>query len=440
MVGMMSGDTATSAASELTGEIVGGRFRLDSMLGRGGMASVYRATDTLLGRAVAIKLFRSDPTDEDDARRRHEEVQLLASLNHPALVTLFDAGEEIAASSGPRSYLVMELVEGPDLRHRLQQGALPASEVGLLGADICDALAYTHHRGVVHRDVKPANILLPSRGTGTGTRAKLADFGIARLIDGARMTGTGAVIGTASYLSPEQAVGGDVTGASDVYSLGLVLVEALTGQRAFPGTAVSAVAARLNRDPDIPDYVGDAWRVLLRAMTARDAADRPSAADAAKSLRALVAEAADVPDATVRLPVTGAPSSPLSSDTGFQRERESLPPAPQSPADIDTAALAATQAHAAPTPLRRPGSDNDTLLLDAVKPADAEPKRERRGGWHRRVIAIAVAALVLAGGAVTGLLLVNQQDEPARSLQQNYPVVEGDLGSDLQQLQEAVEP
>jgi serine/threonine protein kinase len=393
------------------------------------MASVFRATDTLLGRAVAIKLFPTDPADTDDILRRQEEVQLLASLNHPALVTLFDAGEETTPGAGPRAFLVMELVEGPDLRHRLHQGALLPSEVGLIGADICDALAYTHGRGVVHRDVKPANILLPSRGTGTGTgtRAKLADFGIARLIDGARMTGTGAVIGTASYLSPEQAVGGAVTGASDVYSLGLVLVEALTGERAFPGSAVSAVAARLNRDPDLPEHVGDAWRILLRAMTARNPEDRPSAADAGASLRALVAEGAELSDPTVRLPVVGAPSSPLSSDAAIARARASLPAPPASPADIDTAAMQPTQATAAPEP------EHDTLTFDAVK----TPSRRSR---RRRTVAVIAAAAVLLGGLAAGAAVLLAPPAPTRTLVTNYPVVDGDLGSDLRDLQEAVQP
>ena len=206
--------------------ILGDRYLLGEVIGRGGMADVYRATDQLLSRPVAIKVLRETADDETDRRRFTAEATTLARLNHVNLVMVLDAG-----ITAEQPYLVMELVEGPTLGQRTQTGPLELAEVGRIGAQMADALAYAHGAGVVHRDVKPGNVLLGSDG-----RTRLADFGIARLIgDTVRHTKTGHAIGTPAYLSPEQVRGDDVTPAVDVYSLGLVLLEALTGERAFPG-------------------------------------------------------------------------------------------------------------------------------------------------------------------------------------------------------------
>ena len=264
------------------GATLDGRYRLDGLIGRGGMASVYRGVDLTLERPVAVKVFAeaAEATHGlDDATRRKSETALLASLSHRALVRLYDAARDPATG---REFLVMELVDGRDLRETLRLGPLgPADAAGLL-ADLAEALHVIHERGIVHRDVKPANVLLEPAHLPTRTwNAKLADFGIARLIDDARITRTGLLVGTPGYLSPEQVSGTPPTAAADIYSLGLLVLEARTGEAAFPGSAVEAASARLTRDPDIPESLGDDWVALLRAMTAREPDDRPSALDVA---------------------------------------------------------------------------------------------------------------------------------------------------------------
>ncbi|MFZ3452927.1 serine/threonine-protein kinase [Arthrobacter sp. 7Tela_A1] len=272
-----------SAAGGLN-RLIAGRYRLNEPIGRGGMATVYRGQDEALGRGIAVKLFRASAVDPDDVGRQNTETRLLASLTHPGLVTLFDAGKDDAGrddgkAGEPRAFLVMELVEGPDLRKRLREAAIPAADAAYIGAELAGALAYIHGKGVVHRDVKPANILLPPGVPGTAPRAKLTDFGIALMLDGARMTATGATLGTANYLSPEQASGASAQTSSDIYSLGLVLLESVTGRIEFGGSPVEAAVARLSRDPDIPGSLGPQWRSLLGSMTARDPRDRPTAAE-----------------------------------------------------------------------------------------------------------------------------------------------------------------
>ncbi|MDO9496581.1 MAG: serine/threonine-protein kinase, partial [Nocardioides sp.] len=217
--------------------------------------------------------------------------------------------------------LVMELVEGPTLSAHAQAGPVAPDEVASIGAQLADALAYAHAQGIVHRDVKPGNVLLGANG-----RVKLADFGIARLIgDTVRHTKTGTAIGTAAYLSPEQVLGEEITPAADVYSLGLVLLEVLTSERAFPGSPTESALARLNRDPDLPETLPEPWRRLLGAMTTRDPAARPGADAVARELRALdgagTTAVMDLATLTApRLPVT-----PAAGPTLADRLRE-VPP------------------------------------------------------------------------------------------------------------------
>ena len=268
-----------------TGALLGGRYRLEDEIGHGSVGTVYRARDEFLGRDVAVKLIEPHAVDAEELRRDEDEVKLLARLNHHCLVTLFDAGSDLSDPLHPRIYLVMELIDGPDLRDRLARGALPAVDVAQLGLDMARALAYVHDHGVIHRDVKPANIMVFDYGTAaTRLRAKLTDFGIAVLAEAPATDASGAFVGTAAYVSPEQAKGETLGPPTDIYSLGLVLLECLTGVRAFPGEPLPSALARLLQRPEIPHDLDSQWTWLLMAMTATDPAARPSARHAALAL------------------------------------------------------------------------------------------------------------------------------------------------------------
>ena len=404
------------------GSLLADRFSIMSLIGTGGMASVYRATDTALGRSVAVKLFRADGSGTEP-ERQSGEIALLASLNHFALVTLFDAGTT-TVDGIPRTFIVMELVDGPDLRTRIEDGPVPSVDVAGMGADLAEALHYVHERGIIHRDVKPANVLLaPSGFPGRGMHAKLADFGIARLLDETRLTATGSLLGTASYLSPEQALGGAIGAPTDVYSLGLVLLECLTGTRAYPGSAVESAMARLQRQPEIPNDLGTDWIDVLRTMTARDPADRPTAADAAGLLRALAAGGGTTDAPTMLLPAP-APAATLL-----------LPVAAPDPAPL----LPGAEAAAAPTEiLKADAPPSAPAAGTAAGTAAARPARPRRLA-HRRVLVLVVSALTLIALAVVALFLINPAEAPAVA-PPNYPTVDGTLGTHLQELQESVNP
>lgn len=264
-----------------------GRYRPVSIVGRGGMATVYRAIDESLGREVAIKVFRTGA--EADLTRHQEETRVLAGLNHHGLVTLLDAGIDDTDPTERHPFLVMELVEGANLEDTLQQRTLNAREISEIAYDIAEALEFVHANGVVHRDIKPSNILLVEYGTSTfRTRARLTDFGIALDSESARLTSDQATTGTAAYLSPEQARRLEVTSATDVYSLGLVLLQCFTGRLAFPGEAIESALARLTSDPVIPDDLPDGWPAILTAMLAREPADRPDIAELTIAFRQAV--------------------------------------------------------------------------------------------------------------------------------------------------------
>jgi serine/threonine protein kinase len=275
--------TVKETDTGMPGTVLQERYRVGEVLGHGGMGTVYRGTDLVLGRDVALKIFRADVADAAELSRQQSEVRLLAGLNHHGLVTLFDTGTLL---QGQRDvpFLVMELIPGIDLHRRLKAGPLTGTEAARIGAEVSEALQYIHHRGVVHRDVKPANILLARYAADAEIRAKLADFGIARMLDGARLTATNMIPGTAAYLSPEQAGGEPVGPPADIYSLGLVLLEALTGKVECPGAPLEAAVARLSRDPVVPDALGKRWKSLLGAMTARDPHQRPDAGKVARAL------------------------------------------------------------------------------------------------------------------------------------------------------------
>ncbi|MCX5295345.1 protein kinase [Streptomyces sp. NBC_00193] len=219
------------------GYVADGRYRIDGVLGSGGMAAVHRAWDTSLSRPVAIKTLLVRPeADSEAATRFQREARAMAGLSHPHVVTVFDTGAEPQADGPPVPYFVMELVTGPSLAAWLRErGALPVAEAVRIADQVLAALQASHARGMVHRDIKPANVLLSEDGT-----AKVADFGIVRAgagaADGTALTGTGFTIGTPEYMSPEQIQGlAEIDGRSDLYAVGLLLFEMLTGLRPFAG-------------------------------------------------------------------------------------------------------------------------------------------------------------------------------------------------------------
>lgn len=269
------------------GRVLGGRYALVELIGQGGMATIYRARDTKLGRDVAIKVLRGEyGSDASFLARFQREAQAAAQLNHPNVVAVFDYGQDPV---GP--YIVMELVTGGDLAGALRErGPLPPTVAASIGQQVADAIDAAHARGIVHRDIKPSNVLLS-----TGGRVKVADFGIAQAFTDAQLTMTGVTMGSVHYFSPEQAKGEPVTAASDVYSAGLVLYEMLTGHRAFGGgTAAEVAMARLGgRIPspmEVRPDVSAALDAIVRWTLQPDPRARPAANELASSLGRYLAD------------------------------------------------------------------------------------------------------------------------------------------------------
>lgn len=408
----------TALGASRSSPVLCDRYRLTRRIGRGGSADVFAAVDDFLHRPVAVKLFRSDVPAGGGMRRVEAEMRMLARLRHPGLVTVFDAGlaaddadgtcidthgaepPPATASSGT-PFLVMELIEGVSLRQRLGQGPLTGPEAAELGRALADTLAYVHASGVVHRDVKPANILIDSRATAARHAAKLADFGIARLTDATHMTADGTTLGTANYLSPEQVLGTDVGPPADVYALGLVVLECLTGEVTFEGSGIEAALARLRRSPAVPHYLHPGWRELLVAMTERDPARRPSAQQVALRLEEAVA--------------SGEAPTPSGADAAAGQ--------------VDD----------------RDGAVTDFFLglgPDALRFAvDTGPIRPTRTPASRRGLRwVAGAALALAAVVLTIVLVAraNGSRTTPTSKRPTYPGVSGAPGQHLRQLERSI--
>jgi len=271
----------SNTARPLNAPLLLGRYRPLTLLARGGSAQVYEGRDETLDRSVAIKVFSAGM----DLDKYRDELRLLAGLSHHGVVSIVDAGIDLSTPSDSRPFLVMELVRGESIRDALKTRTMTVRQVGEIGYEIAEALDYVHSQGVIHRDVTPSNVMLTDYGTlSSRPRARLTDFGIA--IDGVHSPGPDTEVeGTAAYLSPEQVLNLPLTPATDVYSLGLVMLECFTRTIAFPGNAVDSAVARIDTDPEIPRTIPKDWRTLLERMTHQEPARRPTAAEAASDIR-----------------------------------------------------------------------------------------------------------------------------------------------------------
>ena len=286
MVWTSAGAWNHGGVSAPVGTLLCDRYRLDAVVGSGGMSTVYRAFDTVLERQVAMKLLHRDvAADVGQLERFRREARAVAQLNHPHVVGVIDAGEDEEGMP----FIVFEYVEGETLKERIRRtGRLPVPEAIAYAIEIARALAAAHERHIVHRDVKPQNVLIDEEGS-----AKVTDFGIARTLEEDGLTLAGRVLGTTDYVSPEQALGHPVTGQSDLYSLGVVLFEMLTGDVPFHGDNQVAVAMKHVRE-ELPDVqrlrpeVSAALAALVDRTTAKDTAVRP------RDAGALIAELEEV--------------------------------------------------------------------------------------------------------------------------------------------------
>jgi eukaryotic-like serine/threonine-protein kinase len=277
----------------VVGEVIGGRYELEELVGSGGMSSVYKAHDTLLERHVALKVLHEHRTDDEFVERFRREARAVAQLSHPNIVTVIDRGEDEG-----RQFIVFEYIDGKTLKDCLDEhGRMPVRRALELAIEVARGLAFAHDHGLVHRDVKPQNVLLNGDGS-----AKVTDFGIARSLEVQGVTQSGTVLGTSSYIAPEQATGRAVEPATDVYSLGVVLFELLTGRVPFTGESFVSVAMQhvaepppnvLDLRPEVPVRVANA---VDRAL-AKSPGDRfASMHDFADELEACLAGLGDEPD------------------------------------------------------------------------------------------------------------------------------------------------
>ena len=365
---------------------VGGRYELGELLGRGGMAEVRRAVDQRLGRSVAVKQLRTDlATDPTFQARFRREAQSAAGLNHPTIVAVYDTGEEIDPLTGVAiPYIVMELVEGSTLRDVLKDGRKILPERALeLTQGVLDALSYSHKAGIVHRDIKPANVMLTPNGG-----VKVMDFGIARAVadTSATMTQTAAVIGTAQYLSPEQARGETVDARSDLYSTGCLLYELLVGRPPFVGDSPVSVAYQHVRETPLPpsqldpEISPEIDAVVLKAL-AKDPSERYQTAR-------------DMKDDITRLL------------NGQQTTAEQATAVAPLAAGAMAAGAIAANAYDDPTQVATPPTFVPPLGPEGPEEeyADEEEPRKRRVGLAILITALIVAALGLGGWALYRVL------------------------------------
>ncbi|QQS02140.1 MAG: Stk1 family PASTA domain-containing Ser/Thr kinase [Austwickia sp.] len=420
-------ESTTQRSVPINERVLVGRYQVGELIGRGGMAEVHAGWDTRLGREVAVKVLRSDlARDPSFLQRFRREAQSAAGLNHPSIVAVYDSGEDVAVELGGASiavpFIVMERVHGRTLRELLHEagGPLPQKEACRVVAATLRALAYSHTNGLVHRDIKPANVMVTDDG-----KVKLTDFGIARAIadSAATMTNTSVVVGTAQYLSPEQAQGQTIDARADVYAAGCVLYELLTGRPPFTGDSPLAIAYQhVGQSPQPPStYNGSLSRevdaVVLHALAKAPADRYPAAGQFAADLEALVA---------------GRPPSEAALAT--------LPPETPEPAETLTSDAAAT-ATDAPGAARAAGAraaggagadaDGSTRIVPAAQDGhtDTLPVVVRAAPTRRRkvqigllgllgIVVVTVLSILLAQGKIVDVGGVTVPDVRTKTLQE----------------------
>ncbi|WP_315915757.1 protein kinase domain-containing protein [Arthrobacter sp. lap29] len=395
----------------ISGITLGGRFQLTSRIAIGGMGEVWKAQDLVLGRIVAIKILKDEYTGDPGFRARFRaEAKHTALLNHEGIANVFDYGEEDGSA-----YLVMELVPGEPLSSLIERERVLSADWTLsMIAQTARALAVAHAQGLVHRDVKPGNLLITPED-----KVKITDFGIARLADQVPLTQTGQVMGTAQYLAPEQATGQIATGSSDIYSLGIIGYECITGHRPFSGESQIAIALAQVNDapPPLPDTLPTPVRALLMSMLAKDPVNRPAnalkLADAAEAIRSgdIKAAHAAVPGMLLFESTTGPITAPVDINATAATSVVS------SVAEPNTTALPTVSHEMTDAPTTRTRSeilgaerawqaenDDDAFLVaeDEEVPPE-EPAKKGRSPWTWPLVGL----LVLLLFAVGALLLQN---------------------------------
>jgi serine/threonine protein kinase len=358
-----------------------GRYEIIDRLGSGGMSNVYRATDRILERTVAVKVLAEHLSDDERfVARFRREALAVAKLIHPNIVQVYDTGVDEG-----RHYIVMEYVEGRSGAQILQkQGPLDAEATAEIGAQACAGLDYAHRRGIIHRDVKPGNLMIVGGPVGGGQLAvKLTDFGIARAIEQTRITQVGSVVGTAAYLAPEQVRGEEATPATDVYALGVVLYQFLTGRLPYEGSSLAELAVRQQNEralppstynEDVPETLGAA---VLRALEGDPSRRYASAGELAGGLR-LGLQGEDV---TLPMAEGATPTRTLGGETATRR--------------LDRTELRPTS-----SPTRRP-------VARAPQPPVPLAEPRKRGAFSRFVrFVLALVALVLIAAAVAAAVII----------------------------------